>query len=972
MNNSHLTKLFSVIYLLQFFLNSSAQDTIFSDNFETGNDFKWETQEGWSVILDDLNYVLEGNGHTWALPNPLEYSWNATFEAKFKIIEGGFHFNLLLREGRYFFPISSSSISFIYGEDEISHKEIDLNPEDWNSIKAETDSSSLKLYLNDTLIFEYDDPERSMLTNALAFECLDHIYIDDVNIYFHNPEDYRYKQPSPWIRTGGPLGGIGYDVRIDPSDPDIIYVTDQWSGCHKSVNGGETWTPKNNGISSRFGSTNDGIPIFCLTIDPNDPNTVWCGTLGMRGLYKSNDKAENWILKANGIPDTEGVTFRSFAVEPGNSDVVYCGTEWYDGQTSGKIYKTTDGGENWKEILNSSALVRTIIIDPNNTDIIYAATGIFDRDDIVEEGIWKSTDGGENWFHINNGLTNLTVGDIEMHPTNSNILLAACGRLDGFGGGPNCMVGQILKTTDGGQSWTEKLGGQVGLIYTYIEYDETDPNIVYAAASNMGFFKSINGGETWFETAYNPPYINPGHIISIASHPNKKNWLITNSYGGGVFISEDGANHWRDASDGYTGSEITGLCVSPENPLEVYVVARSSIFKTYSAGNEWQGIGSSRSAFGNVPIGELELRSIAVNPSFPNQLLYGTGLGLHQIFKSTDYGNTWRLVYQTDKDDITAITYSTQRPSRIYAGFTVPGGYQIDRPELFWTTQSSKGIMKSYDEGETWAFTNNGLDPSDLNINCITVDPENEDIVYVGTLNTGIYKSINGGDNWFSSHEGIWSKDIRSIAIDPSNTDVIYAGSQRGGAFKSVNGGETWDPILFGMDPEAAVRSIVIDPNDSEIVYASDWSSGVYRSGDGGKRWAHINDGLRTRAVHKLAISKDGSLLYAGTQGEGVFKLILHEGPSINSDITFANNLKFEVYPNPTNGIFSCKVKTNQSENLMLSLFSLKGQIIETRSFSCNGETSLQNYDISQLGKGIYFLVFYNGRFQESRKVVLY
>ncbi len=67
----------------------------------------------------------------------------------------------------------------------------------------------------------------------------------------------------------------------------------------------------------------------------------------------------------------------------------------------------------------------------------------------------------------------------------------------------------------------------------------------------------------------------------------------------------------------------------------------------------------------------------------------------------------------------------------------------------------------------------------------------------------------------------------------------------------------------------------LIDPADAQTMYAADWFSGVYRSADCGQSWIHINEGLRTRAVHRLAISSDGRILYAGKQGEGVFPLVM-------------------------------------------------------------------------------------------------
>src|SRR5688572_33385076 len=97
-------------------------------------------------------------------------------------------------------------------------------------------------------------------------------------------------QSTAWIRTGGPSGGIGYDIKVLPGNPDIMYVTDALAGVHKSIDGGRTWTSINDGIDARVGPSNDHIPAFCITIDPNNPDVLWVGMTGFRGIYYSRSE----------------------------------------------------------------------------------------------------------------------------------------------------------------------------------------------------------------------------------------------------------------------------------------------------------------------------------------------------------------------------------------------------------------------------------------------------------------------------------------------------------------------------------------------------------------------------------------------------------------------------------------------------------------------------------------------------------
>ena len=126
--------------------------------------------------------------------------------------------------------------------------------------------------------------------------------------------------------TGGPVGGLGYDVRMDPTNPDVMYVTDALTGVFKSTDGGASWIPKNKGITTRMGPSGDAIPVFSLTIDPNDTSRLWAGTQYNSNAYLSEDSGETWTAYNNGILE-EFLSIRGFSIEPGNSDVVYLAAE---------------------------------------------------------------------------------------------------------------------------------------------------------------------------------------------------------------------------------------------------------------------------------------------------------------------------------------------------------------------------------------------------------------------------------------------------------------------------------------------------------------------------------------------------------------------------------------------------------------------------------------------------------------------
>jgi len=888
---------------------------LFQDNFEDGISENWELESGWEIKSEKDNYVLSGSGHRWACPHVSGWT-DYTIKADIKIIRGGLHFNIRYNTGevssRYFLGIRQSALylSKQIGEDFFDLIELSksLNLKKWNKFKISVEGNNIKVYINNTLKINYNDDDIAIRTGGFAFETLDKSRVDIDNI---NVTGVKLVQKVKWVKTGGPIGGLGYDIRIHPQDKRIMFVTDNPSGVNKSYDGGNTWVQRNEGITVRSGSSGDGIPIFSLSIDHNNPNIVWAGTQGMKGIFKSTDGGETWTKKDNGIEEWNEISIRNFGIHPQNSDIVFAGTEISTGilgkefdKAKGKIYKTEDGGENWHCVWKGDSLARFIIFDQINPNIIYASTGIFDSEayNNTGVGILKSTDGGNTWKQINNGITNLFVGFLEMHPRNPRILFAAAGM------NASSSRGGIYRTINGGEDWKQVLSGYV---FTVVTFSPSNPDIIYAGSSGA-FYRSEDGGDTWKKFTksngnYGPPGIRAGVPISAVVDPDDPMTIFVNNYGGGAFKSTDGARTWEVSSKGYTGADLFRICIESGNSDIVYTIGRTGPFRSFSGGQGWTGL-----QFG--PANEAEWNTIAMNPSNPKEIIIADEHTGH-IYKSRDGGNKWIIVFEPDKNigdvlnrhGFKAIAYAPSSPNIIYAGMR-KGRRSIDG-DL--SPGPSFGMYKSTDGGNTWKEINSGLDTPLININCIAVHPINSDIVYIGTWRDGVYKTTNGGENWEPVNGGLVSLDVRSLAIDTKNPEVVYAGMAEGaGIFKTTNGGEYWEGINSGIQVECPsflqrvgqvkpgvsltktkrltgkdyysipwtnIKSIVIDPINSEIIYAADYSLGVYMSTDGGISWNTINDGLSTKAVNSMAISANGKILYAATSGEGVFRLDLGE-----------------------------------------------------------------------------------------------
>jgi photosystem II stability/assembly factor-like uncharacterized protein len=704
-----------------------------------------------------------------------------------------------------------------------------------------------------------------------------------------------------WVSTGGPPGGLGYDIRMDPRDPDVMYVTDAWGGAFKSTDGGENWFSINNGITARVGLSGDGVPVFSLTIDPNNPDTLWVGTQFGGGVFRSDDAGQNWRSLSSGIEE-RALTIRGFTVEPGNSNVVYLAGEissweWNNDialpglgldMTKGAVYKTVDGGNNWQCIWYGDNLARYIWIHPQNHNLIYVSTGIFDREaansnpNMLEPGgvgILRSQDGGTTWEVLDesNGFlpNELYFGSLFMHPQNPAILLAAAGNdpyLTALGG-----LGAVYLTEDGGDNWERVLALENASV---VEISTDNPDVMYAG-SIYGIHRSMDGGHTWTEVAgklWGTEDVLAGFPIDIQCDPRDSMRIFINNYIGGNFLSEDGGSTWQMASKGYTGALLRQIDVAADDPARVYSASRMGIFISNNGGAAWQG-----TSF--PPAREPEGVVVSVDPFDPDHIIEVLIDAGPNPAVSKDGGQSWTIVDTglwsngaNIGDMVTRIVFSPFTRDLALATVGTLDCYLNPQTCL---SRNGFGIIRSVDGGETWAQT--GLTDAqvfDLKI----VD---ETTAYAAAYPDAIYRSTDSGITWEIVTQGIASQIpssdpdpdsvtapiLISVAIDPFDSNKILAGFKNGGLMTSSDGGQSWQVSASGLIPEMSIVDIEADSENQGVFYLGSSNTGVYYSSNSGVTWTVLNNGLSNRSVVDLALSTDGSVLYAATTGGGVFRL---------------------------------------------------------------------------------------------------
>jgi photosystem II stability/assembly factor-like uncharacterized protein len=684
-----------------------------------------------------------------------------------------------------------------------------------------------------------------------------------------------------WVRLGGPPGGLGYDIRMRPDHPDEMYVTDAHAGIFKSVDGGVTWQTANTGLPYFPGA---GYPVFCATIDPHNYDTVWIGTQVVGHLYRSTDAGQTWEARDNGITH-DGRSLRGITIDPNDANVVYVGLEVEAGKwqqehpeaeanvVGGEVYKSIDAGLNWTRIWQGQNVARYVWIDPRNSNRVYVSTGIFDRvpanahpevDDPGGIGILRSDDAGQTWTILDerNGLGGRIVPSLFMHPTNPDILIAAIY----IGESPGVFV-----TRDGGDTWEQVLH----YFAHNVEIATSDPDIWYTAGEDV-IYRSDDAGQTWQKFELKTPDRGSGMPIDLQVDPRDPYRIFVNNYGGSNFVSTDGGATWVDASQGYTGAMVRGIWTLPDGTIFV-----GGDFRSDDGGRTW--------------VAPTIVEGTAVPTTSPaNDLMVAKSA---VVIHSTDGGLTWSAWPVTDLDaEVRAgrlsvgkevfasqLAVAPSDPQTVYLGFSDPAcnwGSCLTR---------TLGFFRSHDAGYTWeSLPGAPFDP--LSIMRIAIHPQDSRKVYVATP-MGLYLSEDGGNNWQrvtslnEAAERVTVLEVTpaaqlpdmfvtlDVAFDPFDPNIMYVVVLDKGLFRSSDGGVTWQPAGYGLDPNEPVRVILPDPNNPGVIYAGSAASGAFVSTDGGQSWQLIGNGLVVKSILSLALSDDSSILYAGTFGDGIWRL---------------------------------------------------------------------------------------------------
>ena len=691
------------------------------------------------------------------------------------------------------------------------------------------------------------------------------------------------------LRSIGPAftSGRVCSIAVDPTDHSRYFVGVASGGVWKTINAGTTWAP----VFDNEGSYSIGT----ITLDPKNPLTVWVGTGENNsqrsvsygdGVYRSDDGGRSW--RNVGLKGSERIG--RIAIDPRNTDNVYIAAQgplWGPGGERG-LFKTTDGGKTWKNILSISENtgVTDVVIDSNNPDTLYAAS--YQRRRHVysfinggpESAIHKSTDAGATWNKLRTGLPNVEMGRIGLaiSPVDTNVIYATVEAAEGRGG--------IFRSSDRGGSWERRNPyDTTAMYYSQIFADPKDVDRIYVM--NVFLMVSDDGGRTIRRLGEKSKHVD-NHVIWV-DPDDTRHFLV--GCDGGVYESYDRGANWNFKSNMPIGQFYD---VTVDNAAPFYNVY-GGLQDNFSVG----GPSRTRSASGIVNSDWFVTQGgdgfrTQVDPEDPNtiyaELQYGSLVrfdkrtGERMGIQPGEARGEQGLRFNWDSPFI----ISPHSHTRLY--FAANKLYRTDDRGDSWKLISgelSRGLDRNKLPlmGKIWGpdsvAKHTSTDPFG-NSSALAESPKKEGLIYVGTDDGLIQVTEDAGKTWRKIEKFPGVPDmtyVSRIAASQHDADTVYAAFENHKRsdfapylLKSTDRGKSWTSIKSNLPANGPVLAIAEDHVNPSLLFIGT-EFGLFFTIDGGQKWIQLKGGMPTISVRDLAIQKRENDLVVATFGRSIYIL---------------------------------------------------------------------------------------------------
>ena len=676
-----------------------------------------------------------------------------------------------------------------------------------------------------------------------------------------------------------------YFISIALLSSQVIYGQDQEKLLKSTVNN-LSWRS--------IGPAIDGGRIDDFAVVENNPHIIYCGTAS-GGLWKTINNGVTWepIFDKQITSSIGDVT-----VAPSNPEIVWVGTGEANNRQSSSwgngVYKSHDGGKTWLHRgLEDTHHIGRVVIDQHNPNVVYVAAVGHLWGPNQERGLFKTTDGGETWNNVLFVDANTGCIDVAIDPSNNNILYAALYQRQrrgwGFiGGGPGS---GLYKTIDAGNTWTKLTKdlpeGDTGRIG--IDIYRKDPNVVYVMIENKngGVFRSEDKGESWVKMSSTNP--RPMYYSQIRIDPNndQRIWVL----GSRMSTSLDGGKTFRTDIVTRVHVDFHALWINPANSNHMILGSDGGVVMSYDRGKTWEFVD-------NLPIAQFyeigyDLQKpyniyggMQDNASWkgPSATRHKRGImnadwirvgGGDGFYTQVDPNNQNILYVESQNGSLRRMNLFTEESKSIRPepeDDTETYRFNWNSPVLI-SPHNSKTIyyggnkhFKSTDMGDTWSASPD-----------LTTKQDREKLPIMGIL---------PDENTLSRHDGIsFYGDITTIAESPLKEGILWAGTDDGNVQLSKDGGMEWTNLINkinGVPKFTYVSRIVASHFNEARAYVSfdghrnnDFTPYVYMTEDIGNTWESIANNLPHGSTVNVIRehSRNQNLLFVGTERGAYFSI---------------------------------------------------------------------------------------------------
>jgi len=776
---------------------------------------------------------------------------------------------------------------------------------------------------------------------------------------------------TPWNLEGPTnIGGRINTIAVHPTNSDIIYVGCAKGGVFKTTDGGDNWIP--------IFDDQPFLAIGHIALDPVNPEIVYVGTGDVNisitfavgnGLYKSTDGGNTWT----NIGLAEGRIISKIRINPQNPSEIYVGTMGnpYERDENRGLYKTTNGGNSWNKVLfvDDDAGVVDVVMNPENPSIVYATSWnrIRNNQETIVAGedckIWKTVNGGANWTNLTNGLPegDLNRIGLDIFAANPNILVAVIVDV-------SSQLNGVYRTDDGGDSWyqiasSDSFGGDdplgnFGWYFGKININPLNDQEIYLLGVDL--HKTTNNGTDW-QLATPEWWIYDVHADKHALVFTQENSILL-ATDGGLYRSDDSAASWVDVED-IPNTQFYRIAYNPHQP-GIYTGGAQDNGTTsgsIAAIDDWIRI---YGADGFQPV---------YHPTDPN--IFYCEMQNGSIVVTSNGGDSFSGCNSgIDNEDRTnwdtPYIMSAHNPDVLYRG-TYRIYINTTGPDESW-----EAISPDLTDGVI--FGNNFH-----NITSIAESPLSPDILYAGTSDGNVWRSLNMGGDWENINGTLPDRYVTSVHCSPGSADVVYttiSGYKGNGflphVFKSYNYGSTWEDISSDLPP-MGVNDIWIMPDipqDTVLAVATD--IGVYGSVNGGFSWMRLGSNMPYVSVFDITYDPVNRRLVAGTFARSMMSFPIDSLLQVNDEdpmgifTQISASAPLVIFPNPASQKITLQLPEPVTDEwVKMNMFNIQGQLKLIRFLPVNGLQS--SVEVDDLVSGIYVVELVSGSKTYRGKVIV-